>query len=287
MLKVWEGAGYYARARHLRAAAQQLVRDWNGALPHRSEELRQLPGVGPYIAAAVASLAFHQPDVALDANGLRVLARWTLERADPRRGPVHRRLYRWAVARRPPTRAGDFNEALMELGETVCLPVQPRCERCPVAAHCPGAAGIAGPGSSAGPETDADQAPRRGFGRRRSPREPLARPPSTVDGTLGRTLGIPRREVGKAGDAARRRPAGASGRNGAHRGRLGAARGLPPRVQSLSRGSAPIPVPVGAGRAPHPGKAAPLGGVDRAPAASVAPRYAQDDPFPGAGPGPG
>jgi len=136
VLKAWEGAGYYARARHLHAAARQLVRERGGALPHRSEELRQLPGVGPYIAAAVASLAFHEPVVALDANGLRVLARWTLEREDPRRVVVRRRLQRWAMGRQLPRRSGEFNEALMELGETLCLPARPLCSECPVAAHC-------------------------------------------------------------------------------------------------------------------------------------------------------
>jgi A/G-specific adenine glycosylase len=136
VLKAWEGAGYYARARNLHRAAQHLVDERSGQLPHRSEELRQLPGVGPYIAAAVASLAFQEPDVALDANGLRVLARWTLERGDPRRAKVRERLRRWALDRRPPARSGEFNEALMELGETVCLPAHPRCEKCPIASEC-------------------------------------------------------------------------------------------------------------------------------------------------------
>ncbi len=136
VLKAWEGAGYYARARHLYQAARRLVEERGGKLPHRSEELRRLPGVGPYIAAAVATLAFHEPDVALDANGLRVLARWTLERGDPRRATVRRRLYHWALDRRPPARSGEFTEGLMELGETICLPRHPRCGVCPVAAQC-------------------------------------------------------------------------------------------------------------------------------------------------------
>jgi A/G-specific adenine glycosylase len=136
VLKAWEGAGYYARARHLHAAARRVVREFGGELPHRSAALRELPGVGPYIAAAVASLAFDEPDVALDANGLRVLARWTLERGDPRRPAVHRRLYGWAMEHRPSARAGRFNEGLMELGETVCVPHRPRCPECPIAPHC-------------------------------------------------------------------------------------------------------------------------------------------------------
>jgi A/G-specific adenine glycosylase len=136
VLKAWEGAGYYARARHLHQAARKLVRERDGKLPHRAEELRQLPGIGPYIAAAVASLAFREPELALDANGLRVLTRWTLERGDPRRASVRRRLHRWAEERRPAERAGEFNEALMELGETVCLPAHPLCAHCPVAPYC-------------------------------------------------------------------------------------------------------------------------------------------------------
>lgn len=136
MLKVWEGAGYYARARNLHRAARWLMRERAGRLPERSAQLRQLPGVGPYIAAAVASLAFGEPVVALDSNGRRVLARWTLERSDPRNVRVSRRLERWVLGRVPPQRMGEFNEALMELGETLCQPRHPNCGRCPVAADC-------------------------------------------------------------------------------------------------------------------------------------------------------
>ena len=136
VLKAWEGAGYYARARHLHQAARQLRRERGGELPHRADALQQLPGVGPYIAAAVASLAFQEPVVALDSNGLRVLARWTLERGDPHRAAVHERLRRWAIARLPAGRSGEFNEGLMELGETICLPRRPDCAQCPIARHC-------------------------------------------------------------------------------------------------------------------------------------------------------
>jgi A/G-specific adenine glycosylase len=147
VLKVWEGAGYYARARNLHRAARRLVEERRGQIPRRSAELQQLPGVGPYIAAAVASLAFDEPDVALDANGLRVLARWTLERGDPRRTVVRRRLHRWALDHRPVARSGRFNEALMELGETVCLPVHPRCGACPIASFCRARQELPDPGS--------------------------------------------------------------------------------------------------------------------------------------------
>ncbi|MCI4352068.1 MAG: A/G-specific adenine glycosylase [Thermoplasmata archaeon] len=136
VLKAWEGAGYYARARHLHQAARQIQRERAGELPHQSGELRQLPGVGPYIAAAVASLAFHEPIVALDANGFRVLARWTLERRDLHRAAAQNRLRRWAMDRLPARRSAEFNEGLMELGETICLPLRPECTRCPVAGQC-------------------------------------------------------------------------------------------------------------------------------------------------------
>ncbi len=136
VLRVWEGAGYYARARNLRRAAQQLVRAHAGKLPATPRELARLPGVGPYIAHAVASIAFGAPVPALEANALRVLARWTLERRNPRAPEVRRRFYRWVSGRIPRDRPGRFNEALMELGETICLPRNPLCSRCPVAAYC-------------------------------------------------------------------------------------------------------------------------------------------------------
>ncbi len=136
VLKVWEGAGYYARARHLRSAARRVAARPGGALPRSIEELEALPGVGPYIARAIASLAFGAPVVALEANGLRVAARWSLERGDVRRSAVRRRLERRLLAELPSRSPGTFNEALMELGETICRPVAPACGRCPVAGRC-------------------------------------------------------------------------------------------------------------------------------------------------------
>jgi A/G-specific adenine glycosylase len=136
VLKEWEGAGYYARARHLREAALRLVEHFGGELPHSAHELERLPGFGPYIASAVASLAFGEPVVALEANGLRVAARWTRETGDVRAPAVRARLRRALEAELPPDDAGAFNEALMELGETVCLPKRPNCPACPVAGTC-------------------------------------------------------------------------------------------------------------------------------------------------------
>ena len=147
VLKAWQGAGYYARARHLHAAARELVRERNGELPASVEELERLPGVGPYIARSVAALAFGVPTVALEANGLRVAARWQRESGDLRRPPVRRRLERTIARGRGSAPAGPYLEALMELGETVCLPVHPRCEACPVSSGCRARRELDDPGS--------------------------------------------------------------------------------------------------------------------------------------------
>ena len=136
VLKTWEGAGYYARARHLHAAARQLAERRPIRLPSTVEELEELPGVGPYIARAIASMAFGVPTVAVEANGLRIAARWTLERGDLRRPEVRRRLEGVLARELPAGRAGAFNEAVMELGETICTPRSPRCDACPVAVGC-------------------------------------------------------------------------------------------------------------------------------------------------------
>ena len=136
VLRVWAGAGYYARARHLHAAARRLVRERAGELPRTVPELEALPGVGPYIARAVASLAFGVPVVALEANGLRVAARWSLDEGDVRTPRVRARLAAVLAADLATGTPGPYNEAIMELGETVCLPRRPRCDVCPVAFAC-------------------------------------------------------------------------------------------------------------------------------------------------------
>lgn len=128
VLSAWSGLGYYRRARGLHAAAKSVVRESNGELPNSSERLRMLPGIGRYTAAAIASIAFGEPVAVVDGNVERVLAR--LHRnAEP--DP-------WAAATELLDRArpGDFNQALMELGATVCLPGQPLCEQCPVRGFC-------------------------------------------------------------------------------------------------------------------------------------------------------
>ena len=137
LMKLWEGLGYYSRARNLQRAARQVEERFGGELPGSFEELLTLPGIGEYTAGAVASIAFDQPVAAVDGNVLRVLARLTDCREDVTRPQVKKRLAALADSLVPWERPGVFNSALMELGETVCLPnTQPRCEACPVREFC-------------------------------------------------------------------------------------------------------------------------------------------------------
>jgi A/G-specific adenine glycosylase len=136
VLRVWEGLGYYARARNLHAAARQVVERYEGQLPDAFEELIALPGLGPYTAGAVASIAFGEPVIALDGNARRVLSRLFTVDGDPRRAATRKELESRARACLPPDRPGLFNEALIELGATVCHPRNPECDRCPLADTC-------------------------------------------------------------------------------------------------------------------------------------------------------
>ncbi|MEK9499865.1 A/G-specific adenine glycosylase [Gaopeijia maritima] len=131
VLKSWEGLGYYSRARNLHRAAGVVAEDHGGALPDSFEGLRALPGVGEYTAGAIASIAFERAVPAVDGNVRRVYARLADE---PRPGTAEVR--DWAERVVDPARPGDFNQALMELGATVCTPRNPACGGCPVRAHC-------------------------------------------------------------------------------------------------------------------------------------------------------
>ncbi len=133
---LWSGLGYYARARNLRRAAIAVVAEHGGVLPADEATLRTLPGVGPYTAAAVAAIAFDRRAFALDGNGLRVLARLYAERAPVNRPATRARLHALGLALVPALRAGDFNQAMMELGALVCGPRAPSCADCPLRAHC-------------------------------------------------------------------------------------------------------------------------------------------------------
>jgi A/G-specific adenine glycosylase len=136
VLKVWEGLGYYARARNLHAAAQRIVTTSNSRLPDTFEELLALPGVGRYIAGAVASIAFGRNVPAVDGNTRRVLCRVFDIREDVTRSAVQRELEALAASLLLVRRAGAFNEALMELGAIICTPRLPRCDLCPLSDLC-------------------------------------------------------------------------------------------------------------------------------------------------------
>jgi len=132
----WSGLGYYARARNLHRAARAVVERHGGALPRTEAELRELPGVGPYTAAAVASIAFGARTFALDGNGARVTARLWGVRDSIDRPATREALRARGLGEVPAARAGDFNQAVMELGATICTPRAPRCDVCPLARRC-------------------------------------------------------------------------------------------------------------------------------------------------------
>jgi A/G-specific adenine glycosylase len=136
VLHAWQGLGYYSRARALLAGARAVVERHDGRIPRQLADLRALPGVGPYTAGAIASIAHGQRVALVDGNVKRVLTRLFALRGDPARAPLEKQL--WALAEQlvPEGHASEFNQALMELGATVCTPKSPRCHECPVAKRC-------------------------------------------------------------------------------------------------------------------------------------------------------
>lgn len=164
VLKYWEGLGYYSRARNLHKAAQIMQREYGGRFPTTYEGVRALPGVGDYTAAAVASIAYRLPYPAIDGNLTRVLARVHGVREDVDRPSVKRRIRGLGEAQIDRERPGDWNQALMDLGATICVPGTPDCARCPLQAQCDAYA-----------QGDADQLPIRA----------AARPPVPVDVGVG------------------------------------------------------------------------------------------------------
>lgn len=136
VLKVWEGLGYYSRARHLHHAAQKVVEEYEGKLPDTYEEISDLKGIGPYTAAAVLSIAFHKPYAAVDGNIVRVLTRYFGIEEDIRSSKTRRKIQELADKLIDEDQPGDFNQALMELGALVCTPTNPTCNKCPLKAAC-------------------------------------------------------------------------------------------------------------------------------------------------------
>src|SRR5947208_1732177 len=143
VLAAWSGLGYYRRARNLHAAAKEVAR--NGGFPGSAAELMELPGIGRYTAAAVASIAFGQPEAVVDGNVKRVLQRLT------GRNLSDREFWEAAQGLLEPRRPGDFNQAMMDLGAVICLPGQPLCNKCPVIRLC----------SSRGAASHKERAPRK------------------------------------------------------------------------------------------------------------------------------
>ena len=136
LLKLWEGLGYYSRARNLHRAAKQIVTEHGGIFPADYAKIRTLPGIGDYTAGAIASICFEQPRAAVDGNVLRVTARYLNDDT-----PVDAPLYKKAVtslleAVYPAGGCGKFTQSLMELGATICVPRVPKCAECPLRASC-------------------------------------------------------------------------------------------------------------------------------------------------------
>ena len=133
VLAMWQGLGYYRRAQHLHSAARMITTQFSGRVPSTVDRLQQLPGVGRYSAAAIASIVYGKAEPMVDGNVRRVLARW-----EARAGAANN-AWAWeraAVLVRSACAPGTFNEALMELGALICTPKTPQCQHCPVARHC-------------------------------------------------------------------------------------------------------------------------------------------------------
>ena len=136
VLRLWSGLGYYSRARNLQKAAQQIVTLHNGVFPVAEAEALALPGIGPYTAAAILSIAHGRKLAVLDGNVARVLARLLADRGDLRAGGRWQELQKTADALLAPSAPGDWNQAMMELGATLCTPKSPQCLLCPVNEFC-------------------------------------------------------------------------------------------------------------------------------------------------------
>ena len=136
VLKQWEGLGYYSRARNLHRAARLLVADYDGELPSRVDELLKLPGIGRYTAGAIASIAFGRRAPLLDGNVMRVFTRLLDLPDDINRSATRTKLWRIAADWLPARGAGEYNQALMELGQKVCRPRNPDCPACPLRDMC-------------------------------------------------------------------------------------------------------------------------------------------------------
>ncbi|MGG5368591.1 A/G-specific adenine glycosylase [Enterococcus sp. AZ196] len=136
LLKVWEGLGYYSRARNLQAAAKQVMGEFDGEFPTTVEDIRSLKGIGPYTAGAIGSIAFEIPEPAIDGNVMRVVSRLFCIEADIAKASsrnVFDEAMRKIISQDQP---GDFNQAMMDLGSSICTPTNPQCDVCPIQQYC-------------------------------------------------------------------------------------------------------------------------------------------------------
>ena len=137
LLKLWEGLGYYNRARNLKKAAQEIQEKYKGQMPRHYEELIQLPGIGEYTAGAISSIAYDEPVPAVDGNVLRVISRLVGSQKDILNDKTKKEFMQKLKEIMPKKQAGDFNEGLMELGEIICIPNgNPICHKCPIQKYC-------------------------------------------------------------------------------------------------------------------------------------------------------
>ena len=136
LLKLWEGLGYYSRARNLQKAARQIQEQYGGVFPDTIEAIRGLPGIGPYTAGAIASICFGLPVAAVDGNVLRIITRMTEDDSPIDLMQTKTKIAASLEAVYPCSACGDFTQALMELGATICTPKSPKCAVCPVEARC-------------------------------------------------------------------------------------------------------------------------------------------------------
>ncbi|GAB2025708.1 A/G-specific adenine glycosylase [Lactovum odontotermitis] len=136
LLKLWEGLGYYSRARNLKAGAQQIMSEFKGDFPQEIDKIRSIKGIGPYTAASIASICFNLPEAAIDGNLFRVGSRVFAISDDISKAATRKifdEKFRQVISYKEP---GDFNQALMDLGASICLPKSPKCEICPISAYC-------------------------------------------------------------------------------------------------------------------------------------------------------
>lgn len=138
VLKHWEGLGYYSRARNLQSAVREVAEKYGGEVPASKEAVSALKGVGPYTTGAILSIAFNQPEPAVDGNVMRVLSRYFCLEDDIAKPSTRVKMEALAAELIPEGAAADFNQALMELGALVCTPKSPGCLTCPVMVHCAG-----------------------------------------------------------------------------------------------------------------------------------------------------